>query len=162
MSAGERAQGGAMGMTRILDYSLISFSGVVCPHTAKIVQMTVEDLEKLYKSLWWGTKTLNTRSKFNHIPRLLIILESNDQDYSIGNLANTLVNDPSAPNTVEFKHFINRIKTCLNQHAGIKGISYCIDPDLPLYLEGTRCDDLKSLVESSGIDVPISAFTIDP
>ena len=79
--------GGAMGTFHILDYALFRVEGVVCPKLAEISKMTNEDLLKLYTGLWKGTQTINTRSKFNHVPKLLLSFRSKDAEFLIGELA---------------------------------------------------------------------------
>lgn len=56
----------------ILPYSLIAFHGVANEVAAKSTQLTDQDLELLREALWEGTKNLITRSKFGHMPRLLL------------------------------------------------------------------------------------------
>lgn len=56
----------------ILPYSLIAFHGVANEIASKTTKLTDEDLELLKEALWEGTKNLITRSKFGHMPRLLI------------------------------------------------------------------------------------------
>lgn len=56
----------------ILPYSLIAFHGVANEVAAKTTGLTDEDLENLKEALWEGTKNLITRSKFGHMPRLLM------------------------------------------------------------------------------------------
>lgn len=162
MSAGIKTSGGAMGTTQILDYSLIAFNGVICPHTAKIVGLQEEDIDLLLKGLWWGTKTLNTRSKFNHIPRLLILLISKDSDYLIGNLASTLKNkDENSPTTIEFSDFIQRIKVCIKQHAGLEKIKYMHDPATPLFFNNKSVSSLEDIIKTE-INIPVEQMNIKP
>lgn len=165
MSAGSRGAGGAMGSTKALDYSLLAFEGVVCPHSAKNQEVATseEDLDTLYKAIWWGTKTLNTRTKFNHLPRLLLVFESKDEDYLVGGLARLLKN-PTEEQTsaVEFEDLVTRVKDCLEQYDGLEKLSYYEDPDLELFLEGTAYDDFASLWDASGVDVPAEQLSLEP
>jgi len=71
----------------ILPYSLIAFHGVVNENTAKITKLTDSDVEYLKKGLWLGTKNLISRSKTEHMPRLLIeIVYKEGGKYHIGEL----------------------------------------------------------------------------
>lgn len=66
-------------------YSLIAVYGVVNNHVAEEVGLSRKDVGILWEALWNGTADLNTRSKIGHTPRLLIIVEYND-DYHCGDL----------------------------------------------------------------------------
>jgi CRISPR-associated protein Csh2 len=71
----------------ILPYSLIAFHGVVNENTAKITKLTDSDVKYLEKGLWLGTKNLISRSKTEHMPRLLIeIVYKEGGKYHIGEL----------------------------------------------------------------------------
>ena len=85
-AAGEGRTAGTFGETVGVDYSLICFPGVVAENTAKIMGLSDEDLPALWKGLWYGTKNLNTRSKFNHSPRLLAVIVSKEKEFQIGGL----------------------------------------------------------------------------
>ena len=127
ISAASKA-GGAMGNFHILDYAMIAFEGVICPHLAKISQMNDSDLNKLYCGLWMGTKILHSRSKMNHIPKLLIVIVSKNSDFLIGGLAYLLsMNDESKEDVVNFTSFIDKI---LEYEDKIEKIEYIVDNDL--------------------------------
>ncbi len=85
--AGASEKGGSIGAFHILDYALIRFQGVICPKLAEISKMTKNDLKELYAGIWKGTQTLNTRSKFNHVPKLLLAFRSKDGEFLCGELA---------------------------------------------------------------------------
>jgi len=70
----------------ILPYSLIAFYGIINENAAQHTKLTSEDIEMLKKALWNGTKQLITRSKMEHNPRLLIMLEHKHSNYFIGEL----------------------------------------------------------------------------
>jgi len=71
----------------ILPYSLIAFHGVVNENTAKITKLTDSDVEYLKKGLWLGTKNLISRSKNEHMSRLLLeIVYKEGGKYHIGEL----------------------------------------------------------------------------
>ncbi|WP_041081240.1 type I-B CRISPR-associated protein Cas7/Csh2 [Thermotoga profunda] len=71
----------------LLPYALICFYGVANENSAKITKATEEDLQKLLKAMWYGTKNLITRSKIEHNPRLLIrIVYKEKTNYHIGEL----------------------------------------------------------------------------
>jgi len=70
----------------LLPYSLIGFYGVVNEKAAQETKMTAEDLELLMESLWLGTKNLITRSKMGHMPRFLLRVEYQKENYFLGEL----------------------------------------------------------------------------
>lgn len=70
----------------ILPYSLISFYGVINENAAKKTHMTEEDESILIEGMWNGTKNLITRSKFGQMPRLLLKVTYNKENYFIGDL----------------------------------------------------------------------------
>ncbi|UJG44405.1 MAG: type I-B CRISPR-associated protein Cas7/Csh2 [Candidatus Heimdallarchaeum endolithica] len=84
-STGEQGAGG-MGQFHYVDYSLIMFHGIACEYNSKKTQFSEEDLKNVYEGLWMGTKKLNTRSKFNHNPRLLFAVVSKENEFQIGGL----------------------------------------------------------------------------
>jgi CRISPR-associated protein Csh2 len=71
----------------IIPYSLIAFHGVVNENAAKHTKLKQEDVDYLLKALWLGTKNLISRSKTEHIPRLLIeIVYKEGKNFHIGEL----------------------------------------------------------------------------
>ena len=71
----------------ILPYSLIAFHGIINQNTAKFTKLKDDDVEYLKKGLWLGTMNLITRSKSQHMPRLLIeIVYKENVNYHIGEL----------------------------------------------------------------------------
>ena len=70
----------------ILPYSLIGFYGIINENAAKQTRLTSDDVEMLKTGLWNGTKQLITRSKMEHNPRLLLMLEHKSSNNFIGEL----------------------------------------------------------------------------
>ncbi|MCK9309706.1 MAG: type I-B CRISPR-associated protein Cas7/Csh2 [Candidatus Cloacimonetes bacterium] len=70
----------------ILPYSFIAFYGIINENAAQHTKLTNDDIEMLKTSLWNGTKQLITRSKMEHNPRLLLMLEHKHSNYFIGEL----------------------------------------------------------------------------
>lgn len=71
----------------LLPYALISFYGIANENAAKITKATEEDIQKLLKAIWDGTKNLITRSKMEHNPRLLMrVVYKEGKNYHIGEL----------------------------------------------------------------------------
>ncbi len=71
----------------LIPYALIAFYGIANQNAAKITSATEEDLQKLLKAMWDGTKNLITRSKMEHNPRLLLrVCYKEGENYHIGEL----------------------------------------------------------------------------
>lgn len=74
----------------ILPYSLIAFYGIINENAGRHTLLRVEDIVKLKKALWDGTKGLISRSKFGQMPRLLMKINYNCPDFFIGDLDNLI------------------------------------------------------------------------
>ncbi len=70
----------------ILPYSFIAFYGIINENAAKHTGLSQEDINELLEALWYGTKNLITRSKFEHNPRLLFTISHNKPNFFIGDL----------------------------------------------------------------------------
>ena len=70
----------------ILPYSLIAFYGIINENAAKHSGLTSADVDLLKEAIWEGTRNLITRSKFEHTPRLLLMLTHQESNYFIGEL----------------------------------------------------------------------------
>ncbi|MHA1360052.1 MAG: type I-B CRISPR-associated protein Cas7/Csh2 [Candidatus Helarchaeota archaeon] len=86
LASGEEKGMGTIGMYHTVDYSLIRFHGLVNEYSAKKVEFSEIDLNELLKAMWIGTKQLNTRSKFNHMPRFLLVVKSKEGMPQVGDL----------------------------------------------------------------------------
>lgn len=72
-----------------ITYGLIAFHGVINEQAAKYVRTTQEDISMLMNGIWDGTKSLLTRSKKGHMPRLLVKIDYKN-GFFIGDLAERL------------------------------------------------------------------------
>ncbi len=72
----------------ILPYSLIAFYGVVNENAAmnQGLNLSEEDLNLMFESMWTGTKNLISGSKFGQIPRLLLQVVYKEGNFYIGEL----------------------------------------------------------------------------
>ncbi|MDD2359931.1 MAG: type I-B CRISPR-associated protein Cas7/Csh2 [Syntrophaceticus schinkii] len=70
----------------ILPYSFIAFYGIINENAARQTRLTSSDIEMLKKGIWNGTKQLITRSKMEHNPRMLLMLEHKSPNCFIGEL----------------------------------------------------------------------------
>ncbi len=138
---------GTFGEYHIVDYSLILFHGIASEYSAINTGFSEEDLKKVYEGMWDGTRMLNTRSKFNHIPRVLISVVSKEKDFQVGGLDETIkledINVKSIKlSKLDLTEFFERLKKF---SGGIEKIEYIIDPDVQLYLNGKKIDDFGKL-----------------
>ncbi|MFW6173444.1 MAG: type I-B CRISPR-associated protein Cas7/Csh2 [Elusimicrobiota bacterium] len=69
-----------------LPYSLIGFYGIVNENAADYTGLTEEDIYLLMDGIWNGTKNLITRSKIGQIPRILMRVVYDEDNYHIGDL----------------------------------------------------------------------------
>ncbi|GAB4035427.1 type I-B CRISPR-associated protein Cas7/Csh2 [Spirosoma gilvum] len=79
----------------IITYGLIAFHGIINEQAAKYVGTTEEDIAQLTEAIWYGTKSLLTRSKKGHMPRLLVKIDYKD-GFFIGDLIERLRLIPKA------------------------------------------------------------------
>jgi CRISPR-associated protein Csh2 len=88
MSSKEGNKQGTFTEKYILPYALIAFHGVLNERAAEnqSLNLTEEDVNKMIKGLWYGTKNLMSNSKMGHMPRLLIEVEYNEKFFHIGEL----------------------------------------------------------------------------
>ncbi len=70
----------------ILPYSLISFYGIINENAAQHTQLTNDDVSLLLEAMWNGTKNLISRSKVGQMPRLLLKVNYQEENYHIGDL----------------------------------------------------------------------------
>lgn len=70
-----------------ISYGLVAFHGVINEYAAEWTKLTEKDVEELIDGMWNGTKSLLTRSKKGHMPRLLIKLDYAEKGFFIGDLA---------------------------------------------------------------------------
>jgi len=105
----------------LIPYALIAFYGVANETAAKITGTTEEDLQKLLKAIWDGTKNLITRSKMEHNPRLLMrVVYKEGVKYHIGELDSYLeiqssVDEKSIRDISEIQLKIDRLLEKLEQ-----------------------------------------------
>ncbi len=89
MPSGEGKQQGTMTSKYILPYSLISFYGVINEKAAETqnINLTYQDIDILFESMWNGTNSLATTSKIGHRSVMLMaIYYKPGTFYQIGNL----------------------------------------------------------------------------
>lgn len=165
-SAGPEAEGkqqGSIGEYHTVDYSLIRFHGVVSQVTAKKIGFTDADLASLLQGLWWGTKQLNTRSKFNHVPRLLLLIKYNTGTFQIGDLdlGLTLAQREGIKSIddvdVNVAEFLKRLKY---YEASVEEISGVFDANLKLNFDGDSLSSFKDGLAKAQITVSFAELNL--
>lgn len=155
-ASGDDKGAGTFGAFHIVDYSLIQFHGLLCEQNAKATKMTKSDLISLYEGLWNGTKLLNTRSKFNHIPRLLLSVVSKEEQFQIGGLDRlvSLADENGVKQITEAKiNLKNLIERLVEYKDSIEKIELITGDDLQLLNDSIKIDDLKKHLKDKGFTV---------
>ncbi len=146
----------------ILPYSLICFYGVVNENAAKHTGLKESDVRLLMEGLWNGTKNLISRSKVGQMPRLLMKVNYNEQNYHIGDL-DGMVKLKSEKRDEELRDsqdyvldaatLIETLKA--NKHK-IKSIDLALDPRLNIVAEETPIDLAEELTKA---EIPVTKLT---
>ena len=77
-----------------ITYGLIGFHGVINENAATHSSLTEKDVEALIDGMWNGTKSLLSRSKKGHMPRLLVKIDYSEPNFFIGDLLERLTLNP--------------------------------------------------------------------
>ncbi|MFB6088937.1 MAG: type I-B CRISPR-associated protein Cas7/Csh2 [Candidatus Aenigmatarchaeota archaeon] len=95
-----------------LPYSLISFYGIVNENAAEYTGLTEKDIDLIIDGIWNGTKNLITRSKIGQVPRLLMRIVYDEDNYHIGDLDKKIKmrNDDGKPLTDEEQKKIRSVE----------------------------------------------------
>jgi CRISPR-associated protein Csh2 len=129
------SQAGTFGYDQFLYYSLIKFYGVINENAANCTGLTEEDVQKLLKAIWFGTKELNTRTKIGHTPRLLIKVDYKS-GFFIGDLDSKIkletdLLDEQIRSPMDYKIDLSQLNKVLEQNKGnIVNIWMMASPDL--------------------------------
>jgi CRISPR-associated protein Csh2 len=133
----------------ILPYSLINFYGIINENAAKETKLTDEDVELLLDAIWNGTKNLISRSTVGQIPRLLLKVNYNEDNYHIGDLNNMVslisdLRDEEIRDITRVKLDITELVRVLGLNKEkISGIDYKADDRLSFVCNGVE----KSLAD---------------
>lgn len=113
MKTGEEKTQGAMAMTTIVPYALISAIGYVNSKTAESNHTKIEDINLMLKSLWNQVNIMNTRSKTGQTSRLLLLIEYVDGISKISDLENSIELKEEKKDNLDYRDF-NEIESDLN------------------------------------------------
>ncbi len=155
-ASGEGKRAGTFGTFHIVDYSMLLFHGLLCEQNAKETEMSEKDLLILFEGLWYGTKLLNTRSKFNHIPRLLLSVVSKEKEFQIGGIDKlvSLANEDGIKKVIDAKIQMKALVDRLIEYKeNIEKIELVTGDDLQLYNDNTKIDDFEKYLKDKGFTV---------
>lgn len=122
----------------VLPYSLIAFYGIINENAAQHTKLTNSDIEMLKTALWNGTKQLITRSKMEHNPRMLLMLEHQNANFFIGELdkhvkLTSAIKDEQIRGISDFKLDLSPLRHILNSMGESKPTEFIKkDPGLEL------------------------------
>lgn len=141
----------------VVPYSLISFYGIINENAAKETNLSDDDVDLLMDGIWNGTKNLISRSKFGQLPRFLMQIEYNENNYFIGDLNNKifithdLEDDKKLRNISEINLNLSELlKAIIEDKDKINKINYKFDSGIKF--EGYEsADDLLDEFNSNGI-----------
>lgn len=136
----------------ILPYSLICFYGIINENVAKETGLTETDIELLLDGLWNGTKNLITRSKIGQIPRLLLQVIYNENNYHIGELDKRIKlvsdkRDEEIRSISELKLDITELANVLEKNKNkVLKIRYLKDDYLTLICNSKEIETIENMV----------------
>lgn len=137
----------------ILPYSLIAFYGIVNENAAinQNIPLTDEDVDLMLEGMWNGTKNLMSGSKMGHMPRLLIEVVYQENNYQIGELEKRIkfvheMEDEEIRDIQDGKLDITELVAVLKQNQEkIKLIKYIYDDRVTFTCNGEECTLEKAL-----------------
>ncbi len=161
-STDEKGQG-TIGEYHVVDYSLLRFHGIVSAVAARKLGFSEKDLDLLFKAMWNGIKNLNTRSKFNHTPRLFISIKYKKGrmqagDLDLGVLLKSREKILKVEDAiVEIEPFIERIKQ-FQQIIESLDVSY--DSALALEYNGEAIESIQDGLKKAGISLSVNQIVL--
>jgi len=141
----------------ILNYSLICFHGLINENAAKDTLLTETDVRLLLCAMWFGTKSLISRTKVGQMPRLLLRVEYSEQNYHIGDLNRGIKLKPKVTNDLSIRgpedyslDVSMLLKWLIDNKEKIKKVSYLIDNQIEFESDDTKCDFIEVLKKGIG------------
>ncbi|MFQ5976964.1 MAG: type I-B CRISPR-associated protein Cas7/Csh2 [Candidatus Heimdallarchaeota archaeon] len=157
----EERGAGTFGEFHVVDYSLIAFHSVICEYNARITGMSENDAQLVFEGLWKGTELLNTRSKFNHSPRLLFSVVSKVSQFQIGDLDRKfqITKEENIKNANDAKINISELIKAIEENKDhIEKIELSSDNSLTFVTEEGETKDITALIKEIGVPVTILSF----
>ncbi len=157
-ASGEKKQQQTFREEWILPYSLICFYGIVNEAHASHTQLTEDDLQALYRGLWYGTKNLVSRSKAGQMPRLLLVVTYKEKYFHIGDLdkmitlKHNLSSDEEIRDISEVTLEIGKLIETLEAHKdAIKNIELLVDENVKFTDNDAAISDLNKYLTQKGL-----------
>jgi len=156
MPSGESREQGTMTDFYVIPYGLFAFYGIANEKASKDTGLTNADLDKMAKAMWFGVKESTdviSRSKFGHMPRLLIeIVYKEGQMFHIGELnklvaiADKEVDDLAIRDVSQFKVDLSGLKEAVEKNRDkIEKIRYAVDGRVR-FKEGSHIENFRNIV----------------
>lgn len=147
----EKAGMGTFREDNLLHYALIAFYGTVNENVAQKTGLSEKELVLLQDGLWNGTINLNTRSKGEHRPRLLLRVEWKAGNFHMGGLDRMISLEPvdgkdgrAVRTTNDYFLDATTLTEKLNERRErIKRVVICEDTDIKWKCGKTITDELK-------------------
>jgi len=161
MPSGEGKEQGTMVDFYLIPYGLFAFYGIANEKASEETKLSDQDLEKMVRAMWSGVKESTdviSRSKFGHMPRLLIeITYKEGQMFHIGELnklvkiTDSEVEELAIRDISQFKIDLSPLKEAVKKHRDkIEKVRYAAD-DRVRFKEGSEPEELFK-------DVPLERF----
>lgn len=142
----------------IVPYSIIGFYGVVNENVANETKLNQDDVDLLLDGIWNGTKNLISRSKFGQLPRFLLQIEYNENNFFIGDLNNKISishdfeDDKKLRKISDFKIDLTSLIDSIDKNKDkIAKINYKFDSEIQFVNYSSQ--ELLSKFKEFGIDV---------
>ena len=137
----------------IIPYGFFCFYGIANEKASEETKLTDEDLNKMTKAMWQGVKESTdviSRSKFGHMPRLLIeIIYKEGEKFHIGELNKRVsikkpeeLDDFSIRDVEEFELDLSKLKEAVQKYKSkIEKVYYAVDDRLK-FAEGSELEEV--------------------
>ncbi|MHA1380949.1 MAG: CRISPR-associated protein Cas5 [Candidatus Helarchaeota archaeon] len=148
---------GAMGQFSFLNYAIFLTHGIIKNSLAKETKLTEDDIQILFDSIWNGTKSHVTRTKFQQMPRLLLSLEYSNPSFQINGLKRTIKLSNEQVESFkqcifDFSPFLDYIRKYEDQ---IERIQYAEDIHFTYGVGETQYNSFKQLIEKEKVQIKL-------
>ncbi|WP_457678410.1 type I-B CRISPR-associated protein Cas7/Csh2 [Thermovibrio sp.] len=156
MPSQEGKEQGTMTDFYVIPYGLFCFYGIANEKASEDTKLTDEDLEKMTKATWFGVKESTdviSRSKFGHMPRLLIeIVYKENEKFHIGELnkriaIKTELDDLEIRDISQVEIDLSALKDAVQKHKNkIEKVRYAVDERVR-FAEGSEIEKVFDGIE---------------
>ncbi|MBD3352802.1 MAG: hypothetical protein GF364_15040 [Candidatus Lokiarchaeota archaeon] len=159
--ASESGKGaGSLGLSSVLDYGVFCVHGIVNKRLSELSSASEEDGRKLFEAMWNGVKALNTRTKFQMLPRGLISVIPKDTRFRIPHVNQSIrLADEQGKNFYECIFNLDELfKLLLKYQDRIKKIDYFFDPGFNMEVNSVIFNSFTKALKKSNISIPTAQF----